>query len=455
MIGENMSKIVLFEAEMECCGCTACQCICPKHAIAMVENKEGFLYPVIDDSLCIECGLCQKVCPVRNFDKSELVNFENDKTQIGILSLSYTENFGAKIVTYALQKKIEEHIPNAQVNVIQFKADTNQDDMLTLIKDRIKKQGVIKPLRHYVESYKCKKIHKKEFADRKIKFKNFDEYLNIRIDTKKISDFKAYVNKLDAIVVGSDIVFRPEFAQLYPMVYFLECVTNDKLRKISYAASIGTDDMEVLEPLAETYRNGLRNFDYLSSREKKSQEFLQNLTEKPVLLCCDPVFLCDLEDFEFENELEKPNRKYIFMYVLDRNEYAVKYAKKLAKEKNMDIYYFAEKDLDGNGVYNVFADGPAEFVERIKNAEYVITNSFHCIVFSIMFKKPFVAFMRTRQSLKITNILEIFGLENRGIIGKAKFDIDEKIDWEAIHNKWKQFRISSIKYLEEALSGLN
>lgn len=450
-----MSKIVLFEAEMECCGCSACQCICPKHAISMIENKEGFLYPVIDDSLCIECGLCQKVCPVSNFDKSDLLSKDDNKVQIGILSLSDTENFGAKIVTYALQKKIEEIIPNAQVNVIQFKADTCQDDLFTIIKDRIKKQGIIKPLRHYVDYQKCEKLHKKEFAYRKIKFKEFDEkHLNIKINTKKISDFKAFVNSLDVIVVGSDIVFRPEFAQLYPMVYFLECITNDSIRKISYAASIGTDDMSVLEPLTETYRNGLSNFDFLSTREESSQKFLQSLTDKNVELCCDPVMLLKTEDFEFENDFKAPNKNYIFMYVLDKNDRAIKYAKKLAKEKNMNIYYFAEENLDSDIMHNVFTEGPSEFIQRIKNASYVITNSFHCIVFSIMFKKPFVAFMRTRQSLKITNILKMYGLESRAVTGKMKFDIDEKIDWTCVHDKWSKIQSSSTNYLEKALSDI-
>lgn len=447
-----MSKIILFEDEMECCGCSACECICPQNAISMVENKEGFLYPIINESLCIECGLCQRVCPIGNFHKSNLIKREDDKVQIGILSLSDTENFGAKIVTYALQKKIEELIPNTQVSVIQFKADTCQDDMFTVIKERVRKQGVIKPLMHYVDYQKLSKTHKKEFGDRKIKFNEFDnQYLNIRINTKKISDFKFFANSLDAIVVGSDIVFRPEFAQLYPMVYFLECVTNNKLRKISYAASIGTDDMEVLEPLTETYSDGLKNFDYISTREKKSQYFLQQLTDKKVELCCDPVMLLGINDFEFENNFKKPQKDYIFMYVLDKNDRAIKYAKKLAKEKNMDVYYYAEKNLDSGIMHNVFSEGPAEFIQRIKNASYVITNSFHCIVFSIMFKKPFVAFMRTRQSLKISNILEMYGLQNRAVTGKIKFDIDETIDWESVHNIWLEIQSSSSNYLEKAL----
>lgn len=56
---------VLFERKAYCCGCTACYSICPKEAISMIEDEEGFDYPQIDKSLCIRCYLCTKVCPIK------------------------------------------------------------------------------------------------------------------------------------------------------------------------------------------------------------------------------------------------------------------------------------------------------------------------------------------------------------------------------------------------------
>lgn len=352
-----MSKIKLYEHDMDCCGCSACKSICPKQVISMQENAEGFLYPVIDESLCVECEMCQKVCPVSNFENEKIRLDNNGKHQIGILSLSDTENFGAKIVTFALKNKIEQLIPDSQVNVIQFLADTSQDDFLTHTIKRVKEQGVIKPAIHFILGFLNHKKHSEDYKARKSIFASFDDnYLPVALKTKKISEFRNFVNQLDAIVVGSDIVFRPEFAELYPMVYFLNCINNPNVRRISYAASIGTGSQSVLQPLENTYREGLQNFDFISTREKESQKFLQSLTDKPVSLCCDPVLLCDADDFQFESNFEKPKKKYIFMYILDRNKYAIKYAKKLAREKDLDIYYFAEEDLDDDGIYNVFTD---------------------------------------------------------------------------------------------------
>ena len=451
-----MSKVVLFESDMECCGCSACECICPKHAISMKENNEGFLYPIIDNKVCIECKMCQRVCPVRNFDNEKLKVITNGKTQIGIISLSYTDNFGAKIVTYSLKKKIEEIIPDCNVNVIQFLPNLEQDGFLEHVKKRIKEQGLVKPALHFLLHKTNMKKHSKEFTIRQENYKDFDEkYLPIALNTPKVLDFKTYVSQLDSIVFGSDIVFRPEFAELYPEVFFLGCLNcHSGVRKISYAASIGTDSSDTLTPLEASYKDGIKNFDFISVREKKSQEFLQGLTDKNVKLCCDPVMLCDASYFGFETNLKQPPKKYIYLYILDRNKKALAYAKKLAKQKNLDIYYFAEQDLDGKNIYNVFTDGPAEFVQRIKNAEYVITNSFHSIVFSILFKKPFVAFMRTRQSLKITNILEMFGMQDRGVVGNEKCDIDKPIDWNEVHSKLARINQSSTEYLKNALKDL-
>lgn len=57
--------------ESECCGCTACEQICPRNCIQMRKNEEGFLYPVVNNDKCIKCGLCEKVCPFGNYQKRE------------------------------------------------------------------------------------------------------------------------------------------------------------------------------------------------------------------------------------------------------------------------------------------------------------------------------------------------------------------------------------------------
>ena len=72
----NMSEInskpipILYERKEDCCGCTACYAICPKSAISMKEDEEGFEYPQIDEKICVRCGMCLKVCPIKEAKKN-------------------------------------------------------------------------------------------------------------------------------------------------------------------------------------------------------------------------------------------------------------------------------------------------------------------------------------------------------------------------------------------------
>lgn len=70
-----MEKIipVLYERKEDCCGCTACYAICPKQAISMQPDEEGFDYPVVDSNLCVRCYMCLKVCPIKEAKKAQTI----------------------------------------------------------------------------------------------------------------------------------------------------------------------------------------------------------------------------------------------------------------------------------------------------------------------------------------------------------------------------------------------
>ena len=453
-----MDNIKLYDLESECCGCSACLAICPKNAIRFIENQEGFLYPVIEEDLCIGCKQCIQVCPLKNDSDDKK---DNGINKAAIICLSYTENYGARIVAWALQNKVKQLLgENSEVSIIEYQGEEswsaseefNPFVILKRAKSYIKTKLRAK---RYDSKNNISEVQRKERTER---FKEFnDKYLNICLKTNRILPFKHYVETQNAIIVGSDIVFRPEFASKFSDVYFLGCMKNsDKdIIKLSYAASIATNDKKILEDCKEYYKNGIENFDYLSTREKSSQVFLSELTTKPVSYCCDPVLLYTEDEFNFIKKAPNENDGYIYINLLGPSKSAVNFAKKIAKENALSINYYCDVELiDEKNAENVYSDGPIEFIERIKNAEYIVTNSFHTAVFSILFHKKFYVSFRKGQNCKLDDLLTALGLQNRVISADYLRNTEEEIDWNSVDSKLETFRNDSINYLKTSLGKL-
>jgi len=455
-------KIVLYELESECCGCSACEAVCPQNAITMNENGEGFLYPVLDAVRCVGCELCLKVCPLKTAPAGE----EADVRRAGILCLSHKENYGAKIVAWALQSKLQELLGEGwQVGLIEYDGQEDRKFLETLT-TTMNPVAVVQAADRFLSNRKrtaasgatAAKRTPQQREQRTERFRAFDEtYLRKWGKAKRTLPFKSIAEQMRVMVVGSDIVFRPRFAQDYNEVYLLGCLKEKEgsIRRLSYAAAIASDDSRELQKLQEKYRDGMRNFDAISVRERASQRFLQTLTDKPVAYCCDPVLLHSCDEFAFVPDLGE--RGYIYMNVLDKTDNAVRYVKRLAEKTGSRVLFFTDSNyLEEPYAQDVFGDGPLEFIDRIRHADYVVTNSFHTCVFSILFHKPFAVFVRSDQSLKIRDLLDTFGLRDRMVAkGKAHFDMNRPIDWEAVDSKLAAFREESEAFLKNALFNEN
>ena len=417
-----MKDIVLYEVDFECCGCSACKAICPKEAISMVENSEGFLYPEIDKEKCISCGLCVKVCPLKSEEEKS-----TDKKRVGILCCSNTENLGANLVAWSLQNKVSEILGNnAEVGIIEYTGreesmgfravseETNIKEIINLgnkfLSDRLDKKKSHLTMTQRTEE---------QTEERSKRFESFKEnYLNILDKTYYTSQFKQIADSLDAIIIGSDIVFQPARVNKFSDVYMLACLKNSHKNqlKMSYAASMSTNDKRYINPIKKLYAEGMERFDYISVREKSSQDYLQSLTDKKVEYCCDPVLLYRAEDFDFADK--GSDERYVYLNTLGSAKGTVEFAEKIAKEKQIGIKFFTDSNyLSGDGVEDVYSDGPLEFISRIKNADYVITTSFHSVVLSIIFHKKFFVFFRKGQNLKLVDLLTTLGLKDRTISG--------------------------------------
>lgn len=361
-------SIVLYENKKDCCGCWGCYNICPKSAIEMIEDNEGFKYPHIRNELCVECGLCQKVCPV----KTSKCRIEDNKSKkcIGIINLQFTDNYGAVIAASVLESVVQKNVgSNIEVKTIDYRPTFDFANSFDLMKDIIKDSG---GLRLYIKSNyskgvfvsnECKMTRRNKFLVFRDKFLNLTETIRYAKNINKAYNFIG-------LIVGSDVVWAPKRIDNYRADGYCLKFSNNNQKRISYAPSLDSSVNTKLKKLKKYYREGLKNFDFVSVREKSNVDFIQSLTDKKVYECCDPAFLVDSNYYnEMINEadIKCDNQKFIYVYILEVNENIVNYANRLSKEKNLKICYCSKfhNDYQGNNE-NCVSDGPAEFLYRIK-----------------------------------------------------------------------------------------
>lgn len=452
-----MSKITLFDKKSDCCGCGACASICPKKAVTMAEDNEGFLYPSIDEGKCIECKRCLDVCPIKH--RRDIQMAEKSVPHIGILNLQNTMNYGAAIAAVVLQNTVQtlvgehvcvltlEYVPKYQgskIGYIPYFVKINNGWISCF---RAAFRRIFKEDRRAMDQAK---------VIRKQKYQVFrGRFLRLSVPYRSAKEFHDGTN-WKAMIVGSDIVWHPKHISTFRReAFFFSFADGTDIKRISYAASTDSSN-EVLKRYQTLYRDGLMRMDRISVREKTNIKFLQQLTDKPIANCCDPAFLYTAEQYEemLSTSAFQPNEEeqYMYVYVLDHNDFMVQYAKKLAEEKGMKIYFFAPKYPNmGPNAENCMTDGPAEFLARLKYAAYVLTNSFHCCIFSLLFQKKFLSFERGKTSIKSRDLLSEFGLLSRIVSRKSQISIEEPIDFERVKNVIGRLQKESLDFLKDSL----
>lgn len=446
----------LYDTKEKCCGCWACANICPVKAITMECDNEGFLYPIISHSMCIDCKMCLNVCPVKT---SIQIEEENKKRpHIGIINLQFTKNYGASIAAYVLESVIRGIVgPKYIVETINYVGRV-EGNIFAKYMDQIKDAGGYIKYKQRKKNYSTPVENPEMRIIRNQRFDIFNhDFLNVTKPigyAREINENANYV----AFVAGSDVIWQPKRTESFRSEgYYLRFARKEQL-KIAYAPSLDFIDNKKLRRLSSVYKENLENIDYISVREKSNVSFIQSLTEKKVYNCCDPALLVDknfYSDILNSSLIQSNDKKYIYVYVLEKQQYIIEYAKKLASEKNLRICYYCPCVLDfGSDVEYCLSDGPCEFLFRVLNAEYVLTNSFHCVVFSLLFQKKFLSFKRNDDSIKSDDLLELVDLKDRSVKLNEKYDIDKKIDFSAVDIKMKNIRESSLEFLRDSLNGL-
>ena len=360
--------------------------------------------------------------------------------KIGILTLHRALNYGAVLQTMGLYNYLKKM--NYQVEIIDFVPNEiyGYYNYKIFSKPITIRSVVSKTLRY--------RRNKKEF-------KAFESFVGENFQLSKTCytemELKEIINQFDSVICGSDQIWNPKAIAGMTDVYYLNFIENNKIRKISYAASYG--NINTIKKLEENLKEYFKSFTAISVREEEAVEKTKQLSNKDVKRLIDPSMLIEKEDYKNkEKEIEVP-AKYILVYKLKENDIMTNNAIEIAKMLNIKIESLGKKVPNSIFLKTI---GPGEFLYLCDHAEYVFTNSFHGTVFSLIYNKPFLTFgngnynSRMETILNITNQRKRMIMENRKVEELLKLlNNEEDYDFENIiekeRNKSKEFLKESIE----------
>lgn len=222
----------------------------------------------------------------------------------------------------------------------------------------------------------------------------------------------------DAYVVGSDQVWRPIYSPYLPN-YFLDFTVGQHVKRVAYAASFGTPEWEFSAEQTKQCARLVKNFDAVSVRENSGVELCRRYLGIDAVHLLDPTMLLDKEDYIYlvEQEQVPASGKNLMVYVLDQSEEKEAIIKKVSQVLGLfSNVVMPQKDFREVGskeIEQCVFPPVTDWLRGFMDAEYVVTDSFHGTVFSILFNKPFVVIANKERGMaRFTSLLKMFNLED-------------------------------------------
>lgn len=391
-----------------------------------------------------------------------------DKKKIGIAAVTYKENFGSALQTFATQYTLEKMGYDARIFEIKGVHREIHIKKLLYYAGRMFDSVELKYLLANLKSRSRKTAsastdqYAQEMKVRKQVYADFNKKWNKMLPTVK--GWKALseqASQMDAVVVGSDQLWRP--SNIVGCYFTLEFVP-DNVKKIAFSTSFGVPELpKKLHKHAKKY---LSRIEHISVRENSGADIVKAESGREATVVCDPTMMLTAEDWmHIQDEKPFAEGKYILMYLMGDNPEQREFVKQLSKKTGCRIvgllhgatYIAYDEEVADEKPFNV---GPSEFVNLIRNAEYVCTDSFHCCVFSILNATKFFAFRRWPDGSKFSandrlyTLLDFTGLSTRMLMGTEDVDkcIAEEIDFTKVLEKVAEKRAMSMEYLTNALN---
>lgn len=357
---------------------------------------------------------------------------------VGTLSFHCQYNFGSALQAYALQEAIKKLGFKCLILNFYYEEDMKNYD----IRWSSKRLSII--ILDLLTFYLC--------YQRKRAYKKFHSlFLNFSVQTKEWERLGEISKDCDYLICGSDQIWNPAINN--SPAYFLPFAKTHQ-KKISYAPSIALPTIP--QNKVEWFRKNIQDFSYISIREKNCVNQLQEISGREIECVLDPTMLLEIEDYEQllgSYKIVLPEN-YVFLYCIhlqDLERLSI-LAKKLAEKENLKIVYFNKFSLNYKERFakNIFKYDPRAFLYSIKNAKYVISNSFHACVFSILYKKQFFMVQVDGSQSRLTTLFDTLGIDGR-CLSSDNIENAIPIDYNEVLKKLSEKKVESWRYLKKAL----
>lgn len=368
--------------------------------------------------------------------------------RIGILTQPIHTNYGGILQAYALQTILtqlgnETYILNRDNRTwfwllvhrcVRFYNDIRGRDYVMPMNDELKL------LQSKQNSFIEEKLH-----------------LTRKVNTTKSLKRLCEALQLNGFIVGSDQVWRPDYS---PNIrnYFLDFVIDKQVSRVAYAASFGVESWLFSDLETERCKKLLHLFDGVSVREQSAVELCNQHFDIHAELVLDPTMLLNKKDYLELCDEHGPTGE-LFCYFLDDNEYKQQFVAEVCAKMGrkqyccMPLKKATSRNMRNNPEACVFPS-VGKWLNSFKNAEMIVTDSFHGCVFSIIFNKPFwVCGNRKRGNARFRSLLSLFGLENRLIDLNtiSDFNFNVPINWQFVNERKIEMQKKSIQFLNNSL----
>lgn len=287
------------------------------------------------------------------------------------------------------------------------------------------------------------------------------KYINTTepVSSKTKEMFKKYA--FDAYIVGSDQVWRPSYSY-YLFNYFLDFTVGRNVKRIAYAASFGTSEWEFTFEETQQCSVLAKNFDAISVREDSGIELCGKYLGVNAIHVLDPTMLLEKDDYIrlVEEERIPTTGNRLMTYILDKtdekNEIIQKISEYFVLEPNviMPEKYFHQ--VGAKEINKCIFPPVADWLRGFMDAKYVVTDSFHGMVFSIIFNKQFIVIANKERGLdRFTSLLKMFGLKNRLVYSLEQITnelLHTSIDYRIVNQMWLTERKKAMDFLSHSLN---